>query len=89
LSVVGKTASGLHAASNVRLTGLLAPLAAIPFIPPGSSCLAQGRFFGDYIGLALHGRRAGVAWTGSMSAQPGLTDVRFTSIPLSALSNKR
>jgi hypothetical protein len=88
LSVVRQTASGLYAAPNVRLTGLPAPLAAIPFIPAGSSCLAQGRFFGDYIGLALHGTRAGVVWTGSTPAYPGLTDVRFASIPLTALSIK-
>ncbi|MDB4872443.1 MAG: BNR/Asp-box repeat-containing protein [Gemmatimonadales bacterium] len=85
LSVVHKTASGLHAGPNVRLTSLPAPIAAIPFIPPGSPCLAQGRFFGDYIGLALHGTRAGVAWTGSTSTYRGQTDVRFASVPLSAL----
>lgn len=68
---------------NRRLTPDASPIAAIPFIPPGSSCLAQGRFFGDYLGLVAPGGRAAIAWTTSTGAYPRQTQVRYLAAPIS------
>ena len=87
LAAARDTVRGSRVGKNIRLTAVPAPLAAIPFIPAGSPCLAQGRFFGDYIGLAARGNHVAVAWTGSESAFAGQTDARFMAITLAAVAN--
>jgi hypothetical protein len=76
------TGTRVRVGTNRLLTAQPSPISAIPFIPPGSFCLAPGRFFGDYIGLAVGSGWAGVAWTTSTLTHPGQTAVRFLSIPL-------
>jgi hypothetical protein len=82
MAVVRDLGSRVLISPNQRLTARPSPISAIPFIPPGNPCLAQGRFFGDYIGAAVGGGRAMVAWTGSSLAQPGSTAVRFLDVPI-------
>jgi hypothetical protein len=80
LALARDTGRGLRRWPNVRLTARASPLAAIPYIPPGSSCLAQGRFFGDYLGLVGRGGDAAIAWTASASAYPRQTEIRYTQV---------
>lgn len=71
---------------NLRLTPSPSPISAMPFIPPGSPCLAQGRFFGDYIGLAIGRGHALVVWTTSAYGHPGETAVRFRGVVLTPIA---
>jgi hypothetical protein len=83
VSVVARdTGTRVEVGPNQMLTALPSPISAIPFIPPGSFCLAPGRFFGDYIGLVVGSGLAAAAWTTSTLVYPGETAVRFLSIPL-------
>jgi hypothetical protein len=82
LAVARDTGAALRLQPNIQLTADPSPIAAIPFIPPGSPCLAQGRFFGDYLGVAEHQGQAAIAWTASTDAYPRQTQIRFTSMVL-------
>jgi hypothetical protein len=42
--------------ANRRVSAAPAPISDIQYIPPGSTCLSPGRFFGDYIGVAVGAR---------------------------------
>jgi hypothetical protein len=87
LVVARDTGTQVEVGPNRMLTPQPSPISAIPFIPPGSFCLAPGRFFGDYIGLAVGPDWAGVAWTTSTLTHPGQTAVRFLSVaPTPALA---
>jgi hypothetical protein len=39
--------------ANQRISARPAPISDIQYIPPGSTCLSPGRFFGDYIGASV------------------------------------
>jgi hypothetical protein len=45
-------APGFHRSANVRVNRGSSPVSDLHYIAPGSTCLASGRFFGDYIGTA-------------------------------------
>jgi hypothetical protein len=71
--------------SNVRVTSGNAPVAAIQYLPPGSTCFLPGRFFGDYIGVA--GDRSGhfcVAWADTQLHIANETDVWFARVSFGA-----
>ena len=44
--------SGFHLSANLRINRGSSPVSDLHYIAPGSTCLASGRFFGDYIGTA-------------------------------------
>lgn len=57
-------ASGPHRSSNVRVNRGSSPVSDLTYIAPGSTCLAAGRFFGDYIGTtAAPDSSLCVTWT--------------------------
>jgi hypothetical protein len=82
--VAHDTGTRVTVGPNRLLTSRPSPISAIPFIPPGSHCLAPGRFFGDYIGLMARAGWAGAAWTTSTLTHPGETAVRFLPVTLTA-----
>lgn len=43
---------GFHRSANLRVNRGSSPVSDLHYIAPGSTCLASGRFFGDYIGSA-------------------------------------
>jgi hypothetical protein len=43
---------GMHRTANLRVNRGSSPVSDLHYIAPGSTCLASGRFFGDYIGTA-------------------------------------
>jgi hypothetical protein len=43
---------GFHRSANLRVNRGSSPISDLHYIAPGSTCLASGRFFGDYIGTA-------------------------------------
>jgi hypothetical protein len=45
-------AGGFHLSANVQVNRGSSPISDLHYIAPGSTCLASGRFFGDYIGTA-------------------------------------
>lgn len=45
-------AGGFHRGKNLRVNRGSSPISDLHYIAPGSTCLASGRFFGDYIGTA-------------------------------------
>lgn len=45
-------AGGFHRSANLRVSRGSSPVSDLHYIAPGSTCLASGRFFGDYIGTA-------------------------------------
>jgi hypothetical protein len=76
-------AAGFRVSVNIRVNQHSAPVGDIFYLRPGSTCLAGGRFFGDYIGVAaIDGGTMGVVW-----ADPGLhvadeTDIWFARVSL-------
>jgi hypothetical protein len=57
-------AGGFHRGANVRVNRGSSPISDLHYIAPGSTCLASGRFFGDYIGTAAAPDNSlCVAWT--------------------------
>jgi hypothetical protein len=67
---------GFHHTVNVRVNGGSSPIDDLHYIAPGSTCLASGRFFGDYIGTApAPDSSLCVSWTDTQFHVPGETDL--------------
>lgn len=72
----------IRAGRNIRLTSGTAPVDMIAYVPSGS-CLAKGRFFGDYISSV--GDRRGyfhVMWADTQRHVPNVTDLWTTRLKL-------
>lgn len=67
---------------NRQLSAALSSPSVLHYIVPGSTCVAPGRFMGDYIGAAsmLNGDLA-VTWTDSARNVAQETDVWFARVP--------
>lgn len=81
---------GIDVSANVRLNRSASPVADIHYIPPGSTCFAPGRFFGDYIGDAAQpsGRLCGV-WSDTQLRVPGETDIWFARVRIPKQAGRR
>jgi hypothetical protein len=76
--------ASVRVAPNVRLNPHPSPVYGIHYIPPGSTCLSPGRFFGDYISVAASGANSMLAcWADTTGGAPGQTNIwlRRVTIP--------
>ncbi|HLJ68836.1 MAG TPA: sialidase family protein [Chloroflexota bacterium] len=74
--------SRFRAYPNLRLDSGTSPVVDMMYVAPGSTCLAPGRFFGDYIGAVAMGRDLGAVWADTQLHQPDETDVWFARVTL-------
>jgi hypothetical protein len=70
---------------NTRINAGASPVSRILYIPPGSTCLSPGRFFGDYLGTAAgKNGRLYIVWADSRRGVDRQTDVWFAAARLPA-----
>jgi len=67
--------------ANRRLTRHASRLAGVYYIPPGSTCLAPGRFIGDYNTLVADPMTDTLAATWADTQRGGTTDLRYSRLP--------
>ena len=67
---------------NRRISAALSSPYTLHYIAPGSSCVAPGRFMGDYIDAATAPDGALAAmWTDTTESEQGESDIRFARVP--------
>ncbi len=82
-------AGGFHRTANVRMNAGTSPIGDLQYIAPGSTCLAAGRFFGDYIGTApASDNSLFVTWTDTQFRTPGETDLWLARLYFPALKSR-
>lgn len=70
---------------NTRINAGPSPVSRILYIPPGSTCLSPGRFFGDYIGTAAgKNGRLYIVWADGRRGVDRQTDIWFAAAGLAA-----
>ena len=67
--------------ANRRLTHHASGLAGVYYIPPGSTCLAAGRFIGDYNTLVADPTTDTLVATWADTQRGGTTDLRYSRLP--------
>jgi hypothetical protein len=72
---------------NRRLTRRSSAVTLLYYIPPGSSCVAPGRFLGDYITLQadVSTNTFGATWADVQAAAPWALALRYSRIPLASV----
>lgn len=74
-------ARGFRRTTNLRVTSGSAPIRDISYIKPGSTCLAPGRFFGDYIAsVPSPDGSLCVTWADTQLHIPGQTEIWFARV---------
>jgi len=67
---------------NRQVSAALSSPYTLHYIAPGSSCVAPGRFMGDYIGAATARDGAlDAMWTDTTQSAPGESDIMFARVP--------
>lgn len=67
---------------NRQVSATLSSPYTLHYIAPGSSCVAPGRFMGDYIDAATARDGAlDVMWTDTAASAPGESDIMFAHVP--------
>ena len=86
LASVQDVGSTLLRYPNRRLTRRLSSIDDVYYIAPGSTCLAPGRFIGDYITLADDpaGGTLCVVWADTQRRARDQTDLRYSRVPISS-----
>ncbi len=71
---------------NRRLTQRSSPVTLLYYIRPGSSCVAPGRFLGDYITLSadVTTNTFGATWADMQPAPPWALALRYSRLPVSS-----
>lgn len=71
---------------NRRLTQRSSPVTLLYYIRPGSSCVAAGRFLGDYITLSADAATAtfGATWADAQPAPPWTLALRYSRLPVTS-----
>jgi hypothetical protein len=68
---------------NQRISAHAAPISDIQYIPPGSTCLSPGRFFGDYLGAAVGPHDVlNVVWADTQKRVQLRTDIWLARVTL-------
>lgn len=71
---------------NRRLTQRSSPVTQLYYIRPGSSCVAPGRFLGDYITVSADAATAtfGATWADVQPAPPWTLALRYSRLPVTS-----